>query len=167
MIRNYSFEKIHVEGAQRVAQLAKELGVAKLIHVSALNADLDSDSHFLRSKAEGEVAVRAEFPNATIVRPGIMYGSEDKFFNRWCSFMVFTYSIPSVNGGKTKVMPVFVGDVANAMSRMVSSDAAIGKTVELYGPQALTYGQVFDAITKITHRNPIRLNVPVPVAKYV
>jgi NADH dehydrogenase (ubiquinone) 1 alpha subcomplex subunit 9 len=147
--------------------LAKELGVAKLIHVSALNADKDSDSHFLRSKAEGELAVRAEFPDATIVRPGIMYGAEDKFFNRWCSFMVFTYSIPSVNGGNTRVMPVFVGDVANAMSKLVNSDIAVGKTVELYGAQSFTYGRIFDAITNITYRNPYRVNLPVPVAKYV
>ncbi|KAI9009125.1 hypothetical protein DFJ74DRAFT_686995 [Hyaloraphidium curvatum] len=165
--KSFTFHDTHIAGAQKIAKLAKENGVTKFIHVSALNARPDSKSLFLRSKALGEQAVLAEFPDATIVRPATIYGAEDKFFNRWCAFMVFFYSIPLINGGMTKVRPVYVGDVANALASMVKSDAATGKLVELFGPTEFTLRQILDVIVEISHRGPLMYPLPKPLAKLV
>ncbi|KAI9202942.1 uncharacterized protein BJ171DRAFT_511343 [Polychytrium aggregatum] len=142
--KNFSFEAVHVDGARRLARIAREEGATKFIHVSALNADVNSTSAFLRSKALGEIAVREEFPEATIVRPGYMYGKEDKFWNRfgwWTKWVPGPTPIP--NGGKTLLRPVYVGDVAKALAAMESDSQVAGKIVELYGPYEYRYGNLF------------------------
>ena len=119
--RNFSFNDVHIAGAEKIARLAKENGVSKLVHVSAFNANPNSDSLYLKSKALGEQAVLSQFPDATIVRPTTMYGAEDRFFNRWCQFMVFLMSIPLINGGRTKVRPVYVSFLIDVPFSLTSS----------------------------------------------
>ncbi|KAJ3350582.1 hypothetical protein HDU91_006232 [Kappamyces sp. JEL0680] len=139
--KNFSYDAVHHQGARRLARLAKEAGVQKFVHVSALNADVDSKSAFLKSKALGEIAVREEFPEATIVRPSWMYGYEDRFWNKmgwfvkWAPFSI----IPLPDWGHATMRPVYVADVAIALSAMTKEDSAVGKTVELYGPSEYTY----------------------------
>ncbi|KAJ2997566.1 39kDa subunit of ndufa9, NADH:ubiquinone oxidoreductase [Globomyces sp. JEL0801] len=133
--KNFSYDQVHHEGARRLARIAKENGVSKFIHVSALNADVDSPSAFLRSKALGEIAVREEFPEATIVRPGWVYGHEDRFWNKmgWFSKWAPFSFILAPDGGHATMRPVYVNDVAAVLSAMAKEDATVGKVVELYG----------------------------------
>nr|KAJ3418858.1 hypothetical protein HK105_007746 [Polyrhizophydium stewartii] len=167
--KNFSFERVHVEGARQIARLARENGVAKFIHVSALNASVDSPSRFLRAKALGEQAVLEEFPDATIVRPASLYGHEDKFWNRMGWFARWTPGsfIPVVNGGKTVMRPVYVGDVAMALAKMLRDDAAVGKVVELYGPREYHYRSLVDMFQSIVLREKNIAYLPLPIAKLI
>ncbi|CAG8583985.1 6764_t:CDS:2, partial [Cetraspora pellucida] len=158
--RNFTFEKVHVEGAARIAKISRELGVSRFVHVSALNADKYSPSKFFRSKALGEVAVKKEFPEATIVRPSTIYGQEDRFLTRYASTK-YEYML---NYGQTKVRPVHVFDVALALERMLKDESTIGKTYELYGPREFTYEEVFDLIGELIENRRYRLNIPKPIA---
>eukprot|EP00128_Syssomonas_multiformis_P016121 Colp12_sorted_trinity150504_noHs@10050 len=133
--RNFDFHDVHVEGAQAIARACKEAGVERLIHVSALNASVDSPSAFLQSKALGEEAVRAEFPAATIIRPANIFGLEDRYLNRIAVYSKYPGGVPLVSGGHAKKSPVFVGDVSNAMVNAMRDPNSAGKTFELVGPQ--------------------------------
>ncbi|KAF0550659.1 putative NADH2 dehydrogenase 40K chain [Gigaspora margarita] len=158
--RNFSLEKVHVEGAARIAKISRELGVDRFVHVSALNADKNSSSKFYRSKALGEEAVKKEFPDATIVRPSTIFGQEDRFLTRYASTK-YGYI---VNGGRTKVRPVHVFDVALALERMQKDESAIGETYELYGPREYHFEQVLDLIDELIDRRRLRFNIPKPIA---
>ncbi|MGE3916524.1 MAG: complex I NDUFA9 subunit family protein, partial [Hyphomicrobiaceae bacterium] len=107
-----TFEALHVEGARAVAKAAKAAGAEHMIHVSAIGADPRSPGRYGRTKAEGEAAVRAEFPDAIILRPSIVFGPEDEFFNRFAAMAVHGPLLPLIGGGGTKFQPVYVGDVA-------------------------------------------------------
>src|SRR5262245_26576011 len=109
-----TFDAVQTEGARVIAQAAGEVG-AKLVHVSAIGADLDSSSLYAQSKAAGEKAVLSELPQAVIMRPSILFGPEDDFFNRFASLARFLPALPLIGGGETKFQPVFVGDVASAI----------------------------------------------------
>ena len=117
-----------------MAKIAKEAGVQKFVHVSALGADVDSKSEFLKSKALGEIAVKEEFPEATIVRPSWVYGYEDNFWNKMGSMAKwFPLSIILAPAGEAVMRPVFVEDVASVLAAMARQDDAQGEVVELYG----------------------------------
>ncbi|CAG8454432.1 14139_t:CDS:10 [Dentiscutata heterogama] len=158
--RNFTFEKVHVEGAARIARISRELGVSRFVHVSALNADKNSSSKFYRTKALGEEAVRKEFPEATLVRPSTIYGQEDRFLTRYASTK-YEYI---VNGGRSKVRPVHVFDVALALERMFKDESTTGETYELYGPREYTFEQVFDLIDELIDNRRLRFNIPKPIA---
>ncbi|CAB4435926.1 unnamed protein product [Rhizophagus irregularis] len=128
--KNFTYEKVHIEGAERIAKLCKKFDVSRLVHVSALNADINSPSRFLRTKALGEKAVKEQFPDVTIVRPGYMFGPEDRFLNRLSGF---PYEL-MVNHGETLFSPVYVIDVATALETMMKNETTISSTYELYGP---------------------------------
>ncbi|CAG8539280.1 48_t:CDS:2 [Dentiscutata erythropus] len=158
--RNFSFEKVHVEGAAKIARISRELGVSRFVHVSALNADKNSPSKFYRTKALGEEAVRKEFPGATIVRPSAIYGQEDRFLTRYASTK-YEYIL---NGGRSKVRPVHVFDVALALERMFKDESTTGETYELYGPREYTFEQVLDLIDELIDNRRLRFNIPKPIA---
>src|SRR5205085_2049460 len=120
-----TFEALHAEGANAVARAAAAQG-ARLVHVSALGADPNSPAAYARSKAAGEVAVLAAAPDATIFRPSIMFGPEDDFFNRFAALARMSPFLPLAGGGETKFEPVFVGDVAQAISRAGGAGAKGG-----------------------------------------
>ena len=160
-----TFEALHDKGAGRAARLAREAGVARFIQISAIGADSTSGSKYARSKAEGEAVVRKEFPEATIMRPSLVFGPEDQLFNRFALLARFLPVLPVFgrglsDAGSTRFQPVYVGDVAEAIRRVLSDPAAAGKTYELGGPQVFTYREIMELVLRYTGRH--RLLVPVP-----
>ena len=158
------FGRIQAEGAGRVARLAAAAGAERLVHVSAIGADPESPSAYGRSKAEGEAAVRAAFPSATILRPSIVFGPEDAFFNRFATLARLLPFMPVIEGN-TRFQPVYVGDVADAVLAAAEREDAPGRTYELAGPRALTFREVLRYIQEVTgHRRPM-VNIPTGVAR--
>jgi NADH dehydrogenase len=134
-----TFEAMHVEAAARIARLAREQGAQSFIHISALGADPQSSSHYARSKAAGEDAVRAFFPEATILRPSLVFGPEDNFFNMFASLARFLPALPLIGGGNTKFQPVYVGDIAKAIVEILYRPEARGEIYECGGPTIYTF----------------------------
>jgi uncharacterized protein YbjT (DUF2867 family) len=153
------FEAVQAEGAANVAQAAAAAG-ARVIHVSALGADPASPALYARSKAEGEAAVRAAAPDAVIFRPSIVFGPEDDFFNRFAAMARMMPALPLVGGGETKFQPVFVGDVAQAITKAVGGWAKGGTTYELGGPEVRSFKELMAYVLSVTERR--RLLVPLP-----
>lgn len=153
------FRRIHAEGAGRVARLSAAAGVERLVHISALGADAGSESLYARSKAEGEAAVREAFPAATILRPSIVFGPEDQFFNRFGALAALLPVMPVIRGG-TRFQPVYVGDVADAVMAAIARDDTPGRTYELGGPRVMSMRQVLEFVLEHAHRR--RPLVPVP-----
>lgn len=131
-----SFEDVHVDAANLIARLSAEAGVAKLVHISALGADPDAESEYSETKAEGEKLVLAAMPNAVIFRPSIMFGTEDRFFNRMAELSRISPVLPLV-GADTKFQPVYVNDVALAVETAITGDVE-GGIYELGGPDIAT-----------------------------
>jgi NADH dehydrogenase len=155
-----SFEAVHVEAAEAIAKAAHEAGATSLVHVSAIGADKDAESSYAASKGEGELRVRAAFPAAAILRPSLVFGPEDDFFNRFASLARFLPFLPLIGGGKTKFQPVFVGDVADAIVRCVSDAGTRGKTYELGGPTVYSFKELMQIVLRETCRT--RFLAPVP-----
>ena len=154
------FQRIHAEGAGRVARLAGE----QLGHLSAIGADPASPSRYGASKAAGEQAVRAAFPRATILRPSIVFGPEDRFFNRFAALSRISMVMPVICG-ETRLQPVYVGDVADAaMAAMAQADAA-GAVYELGGPRVWTFRELLAYILEETGRHRMMMNVPMGLAR--
>ena len=157
-----SFEAIHAFGAEAAARAAKAAKARLFIQMSALGASPNSSSIYAKSKAEGETRAKAAFPGAIIIRPSIIFGPEDSFFNRFAALSRFVPALPLIGGGHTKFAPVFVGDVAEAFARLVDRGEADGKTYEFSGPQELTFKQLMRFTLDTIGRK--RLLVPVPWA---
>ena len=150
------------EGAERVARLAAELGVEKLVHISAIGADAESDSFYARTKAKGEKAVLAHFPTAAILRPSIIFGNEDKFYNRFANMARFTPVLP-IAGGKTRFQPVFVDDVAAAVQAAVEQGKS--GTYELGGPEVQSFREIIQEILGVTRRRRLIFDMPIFMAR--
>ena len=170
-----TFDAVHRQGAENVARAAKEAGAGRLVHMSALGADPQSHSKYAASKAAGEKAVRAAFPEAAIVRPSVVFGPEDGFFNLFASLARFSPVLPvfgcprprfrdgriDIYGdGGVRFQPVYVGDVAGAIVKCIESPACAGKTFELGGPAIYSFKQIMEMILRETSRK--RLLVPIP-----
>ena len=151
-------------GAERVAKAATTAGLSAFVHMSAIGADPRSASAYGRSKGEGEAAVRAAFPHATILRPSIVFGREDQFVNRFAGLIRLSPVLPVI-GGKTKFQPVHVGDVAHAVAAAIADPAQFGgKLFELGGPQILSMRQLNEWIAKAIGRKRLFVDVPDPIA---
>lgn len=159
------FQRIHAEGAGRIARLAEAAGVRRLVHVAAIGADPDSESLYARSKGEGEQAVRAAFPEATILRPSVVFGPDDQFFNRFAGLAAILPVMPVVEG-QTRFQPVHVGDVADAVMAAIARDDAAGRVYELGGPRVMTMRQVLEFVLEHTHRRRLMLPVPRALAAF-
>ena len=155
-----SFEAIHAKAAQSIAEGAREAGCISLVHVSAIGADANSESHYATSKAEGERLVREAFANAVIFRPSIVFGPEDQFFNRFAALARFLPALPLVGGGRTRFQPVFAGDVATAILSALEDRSTSGRTYELGGPGIYSFRELMEFILRETDRR--RLLIPVP-----
>jgi NADH dehydrogenase len=153
------FDAILAAGAQTVAQAARGVG-AGLVHVSAIGADEDSASRYAQSKGAGERLVLAAKPDATIMRPSIVFGPEDDFFNRFAALARIAPALPLVGGGHTRFQPVFAGDVAEAIAKAVDGEAKAGTIYELGGPDLRTFKELMEFVLATTRRR--RLLVPVP-----
>jgi uncharacterized protein YbjT (DUF2867 family) len=154
------FADIHTEGAARVARAAQAAGVSTVVQMSALGADPASPSEYARSKAAGEQAVRSICPDARIVRPSVVFGPEDDFLNRFATLARFLPALPLIGGGKTRFQPVYVGDVADALLRLVEDPATAGKRYELGGPRIYSFRELMELMLRQIGRK--RLLVPVP-----
>ncbi|MBP2299966.1 complex I NDUFA9 subunit family protein [Azospirillum picis] len=155
-----SFQGVHVEAAGRIARLAAAAGVGRLVHLSAIGADAASTSAYGRSKAAGEQAVRDVFPAATILRPSIVFGPEDNFFNKFAAMAQKAPVLPLIGGGKTRFQPVYVGDVAEAVVAALELDSARGRTFELGGPRVYSFRELLELTQKDIRRHRHLLTLP-------
>lgn len=162
--RKASFQAIHTEGAERIARLSAAAGVTRLVQISAIGADPASPSRYGSTKGKAEQAVLAAFPGAVILRPSLVFGLEDKFFNRFAALARLAPFMPVISGG-TKMQPVFVSDVADAVMAALASPTAPGKTFELGGPRVWTFREILAFILKTTHRNRTMINIPMGIAR--
>lgn len=158
------FDLTHHQGPGQLAELAKRAGVKRFVHVSALAADANSSSAYARSKAVGEAAVRAAFPSAVILRPSLVFGPEDNFFNRFAAMARVSPALPLIGGGATKFQPVYVGDVASAVAAALSRDDTEGETYELAGPATVTMRQLFELMLHIIGRKRFLVSIPFGLA---
>ncbi|CEQ39765.1 SPOSA6832_01313, partial [Sporobolomyces salmonicolor] len=157
--KNFDFNDVHVSGARRIARIASLSGVSRLIHVSHLNAAHDSASAFYRSKFEGENAVKEAFEDATIVKPGWMFGHEDRLLNT----LAVSPSVFRVNHGETKIAPVHVLDVASALNIMYTAPSTVGSTFALPGPRTYTFEQLLNMAEALTLKKLRGPNFPKPL----
>jgi uncharacterized protein YbjT (DUF2867 family) len=156
---NQTFQSVHVDAAARLARIARECGVARFIHVSGVGADAHAHSPYIRSRGEGEAAVRAAFPAATIVRPCVMFGPDDAFFVPLAALVRRLPIIPLFERGQTLLQPSYVGDVAEAIARIVQAPQPAA-VYELGGRDQLSYEAVLRAIA--AHLGVRRAFVPMP-----
>jgi uncharacterized protein YbjT (DUF2867 family) len=162
--RSGDFTRLQAEGAGRVARLAAAAGVQRMVHVSAIGADPASPSRYASSKAAGEAAVREAFPAATILRPSLIFGAEDQFFNRFAAMAQLLPFMPVI-AGDTKMQPVYVGDVADAaMAALIGADAA-GKIYELGGPRVWSFREILAWILVQTRRERRLIGIPMGLAR--
>jgi NADH dehydrogenase len=157
------FDAVQAEGAGRVARIAAELGVGRLVQLSAIGADAESASAYARSKAAGEAAVRLAFPEAVILRPSVVFGSEDQFFNRFAAMTRLGPVLPVV-GAETRFQPVYVDDVAQAAVRGALGEAAPG-VYELGGPDVHTFRELMQKMLQVVQRRRLIVNIPFFVAR--
>lgn len=167
--RNYSFEEVNHHMAEQLATIAKEHGgIMRFIQVSCLGASPASSSRMLRAKAAGEEAVTRELPEATIMRPAVMIGTEDRILNPWAFFAKKYGFLPLIGGGSTKIQPVFVADVAAAIvSSLKDNGTSMGKVYELGGPDIYTMHDLAELMFDMIREWPRYVNVPFPIAKAI
>ena len=157
------FTDVQAHGAERVALAAANLGIP-LVHMSALGADAKSASRYAQSKAEGEKLVLAAKPDAVVMRPSIIFGPEDNFFNRFAAMARISPALPLIGGGETRFQPVFVGDVAQAFADAVDGKANSGAIYELGGPEVRNFKELMQSMLGIIERKRLLVPIPFPVA---
>ena len=160
-----SFTGVQANGARAVAQACAAAGISRLVQVSAIGAAPESGSLYARSKAEGEAAVQAAVPGAIVLRPSIVFGPEDGFFNRFAALARMLPALPLVGGGETKFQPVFVGDVAEAVALAVEGRVPEGRIYELGGPEVKTFRELVAYICDVTDRKPLLVPLPFSLAR--
>ena len=161
--RKFSF--VIGTSAGKLAQLAAEAGASRFIQISAIGADENSKSEYARAKGLGERLVRENFPGATILRPSLVFGPEDQFFNRFAHLARFTPALPLIGGGKTKFQPVYVGDIAAAIASCVADEQTAGKTYELAGPEILSFRQLMEKMLLEIRRKRMLVTLPFAIAR--
>ena len=156
-----TFEAVHVQGAETVARESVAAGVARLVLVSGIGADADLGSSYIRARGRGEQVVRQEFPGATIVRPGAMFGPGDALFSTFANLARWLPVLPLIGGG-TRLQPVFVEDVAEAVASILTDPGTVGRTYELAGPGVYTLRELVRMTLHFMRKR--RLLIPVPFA---
>ena len=159
-----TFTAVHEQAAGRIAKAARQAGAGRMIQLSAIGAAPESRSRYARSKAAGERAVLDAFPDATILRPSIVFGPEDDFFNRFASMARLSPFLPLIGGGRTRFQPVYVGDVAAAATACLERAEAKGRTYELGGPTVYSFRQLMELLLKTIERDRALVTIPWPVA---
>jgi len=160
-----SFDAVHVFGAEASAKAAKAARARVFIQMSAIGADAGSSAAYARSKAEGEARARASFPGTIVLRPSIIFGPEDSFFNRFAELARFSPFLPLIGGGQTQFQPVFAGDVGEAVARLVDAGEADGKTYELGGPETFSFKELMQFTLNTIGRSRALLPLPWGIAK--
>jgi uncharacterized protein YbjT (DUF2867 family) len=157
-----TFEAVHVKGAETVAREAAAAGIARLVLVSGIGADPNSEFPYIRARGRGELMVRQALPAATVARPGAMFGPGDALFSTFVELARFLPALPLIGGGRTRLQPVFVGDVAEAIVAMLTDPGTVGQTYELAGPKVHTLRELASMALRLMGKR--RLLVPVPFA---
>jgi uncharacterized protein YbjT (DUF2867 family) len=160
-----TFERVHHTGPARLARFAREAGVERLVHISAIGADPRSTSAYARTKAAGEAAVRDAFPTVTILRPSIIFGPEDQFFNRFAAMAIIAPALPLIGGGETRFQPIYVGDVADAVIKCLGDPATAGRTYELGGPKIYTFRELLELLLREIRRKRWFIDLPFGIAQ--
>lgn len=160
-----SFVAVHAHGAQSVAAAAAKMGAQRMIQISAIGAELHGEADYARSKGVGEAAVKTAYPGATILRPSIVFGPEDDFFNRFAAMARISPFLPLIGGGETRFQPVYVVDVAEAIARALADEATAGRTYELGGPRIYSFRALMELMLREIRRDRILLPVPYGLAE--
>jgi uncharacterized protein YbjT (DUF2867 family) len=155
-----TFERVHHTGPAVLARIARDAGVERFVHISAIGAEPRSPSAYARTKAAGEAAARDGFPTATILRPSIVFGPEDQFFNRFAAMATISPVLPLIGGGETLFQPVYVGDVAEAVVRVIDDSSTAGRIYELGGPKVYSMRALMELLLEEIHRKRLLVNVP-------
>ncbi len=159
------FDAVHVEGVRRLARAAAGAGVRRFLHISALGADANSPAAYARSKAAGEATLREHFPSAIILRPSVVFGPEDDFFNRFATMARYSPALPLIGGGRTKFQPIYVGDVADAAVAALADPARAGKLFEIAGPRVYTFRELMELMLAVIGRRRLLMPVPFGIAQ--
>jgi len=159
-----TFEALHVAGAGLIARTAAAHGVGRFVHISAIGADTESAAAYGRTKAAGEAAVREIMPGAVILRPSVIFGPEDAFFNRFAAMAGLSPALPLIGGGATRFQPVYVGDVARAVAAALALPEAEGRTFELGGPEVHSFRDLMVIMLAVIQRRRILAPIPFPMA---
>lgn len=154
-----NFDAVHVAGAENIARAAAAQGISNFVQVSALGADSESDSDYSRTKGEAETIISQIIPRADIMRPSVIFGPEDAFFNRFAALAQMAPALPLIGGGETKMQPVYAGDVAAAIAKVIGQGTT-GKTYELGGPRVYSFKELMQFTLSAIDRK--RLLAPVP-----
>lgn len=154
------FDAVQADGARNIAELCAKAGIENIVHVSAIGADAASGSAYARSKAEGEAAFQEYTPTATILRPSIVFGPQDDFFNRFAAMSRTSPVLPLIGGGKTKFQPIYVDDVADCVAKAIDEGGHQGRTFELGGPRVATFKELMQLMLRIVGRR--RALIPLP-----
>ncbi len=155
-----TFDAVQAFGPRAIGEAARAQGISRVVHVSAIGADQPSTVGYIRSKAEGEAGIREAVPDAVVMRPSIIFGPEDDFFNRFAAMARMSPALPLIGGGTTRFQPVFAGDVGEAIARALDGAARPGTIYELGGPEVLTFRECLERMLDVTKRK--RLLLPVP-----
>ena len=158
-----NFEALHVQGAKTIAQAASAAGITNMVQISAIGADVDSESDYSRTKGEGENAVLSAVPTAGILRPSIIFGPEDDFFNKFAAMAGMAPALPLIGGGKTQFQPVYVADVAEAAATLIAKGTT-GQTYELGGPQTYTFKALLEYVLETIDKKRFLAPLPWPIA---
>lgn len=159
------FQDVQAEGAKIIAEEASAAGVLSLVHVSAIGASPEARSAYARSKGAGEAAARAAFPGATVLRPSVVFGPEDGFFNRFAEMARFSPALPLIGGGKTRFQPVYVGDVARAVMKALNDPACRGKVYELGGPKVYSFKELMALLLRTIGKKRCLVSLPFGLAR--
>jgi uncharacterized protein YbjT (DUF2867 family) len=159
-----TFDRVHHTGPARLARLAREAGIGRFVHISAIGADPRSTSAYARTKAAGEAAVRDALPTVTILRPSVVFGAEDQFFNRFAAMATISPVLPLIGGGHTRFQPVYVGDVADAVLKCLDDPTTAGRTYELGGPKVYTFRELIELMLGEIRRKRALVDLPFGLA---
>lgn len=159
------FSRVHAQGAERLAQEAAAVGAQAFVQISALGVDKATKSAYARTKLAGEKAVLSAFPSATILRPSVLFGAEDNFFNQFAHMSILSPALPAIGGGATRFQPVYVDDVAKAVLAAIERADAAGKTYELGGPTVYSFRELLRYVGEVTGRKRALISIPFAAAK--
>lgn len=160
-----SFDAVQARGPRLVAEAARDAGATRFVQMSAIGADRASKGSYGQTKAAGEDAVREVFPDAVILRPSVVFGPEDQFFNRFAAMARIAPALPLIGGGKMRFQPVFVGDVARSVALALAGEAKAGAPYELGGPEVLTFEEILRYVLKVTGRSRPLIPLPFGLAR--
>jgi len=164
--RKQKFSQIHSQFPYLLSNLCNELGVKKLIHISALGVEKKHVSKYMQSKLEGEKNIQDEFKSSIILRPSLVFGPDDKFFNTFASLTQFSPLLPLIGGGKTKFSPVYVGDVSKAIVKSLEINNEDTEIYELGGPENYTFKQLMEILLHEIKKKRFFISIPFGLAKF-